>query len=162
MDRRPEEVIAPRADTGYAPSAMRRAPLLVLLFVGCTSQSPPPPGAAGPIEAAQEFAAALQRGDATTAYSLLSARTQREADEIAAKARAAGGDAGGVPASGRQMLFGSALPQGKVEVREVSRQGDVAQVAVVDANHRARTYRVVREGSVWKLDLDLAAGDAGG
>jgi hypothetical protein len=139
---------------------MRRTLLYVLLVLGCTSQSPPPPGAAGPIEAAQEFAAALQRGDAATAYGLLSSRTQREADQIAAKARAAGGDAGGVPASGRQMLFGSALPQGKVEVREVARQGDVAQVEVVDTSHRARSYRVVREGSVWKLDLDLTA-DAG-
>ena len=103
----------------------------------------------------------MQRGDPATAYGLLSMRTQREADQIAAKARAVGGDAGGVPASGRQMLFGSALPQGKVEVREVGRQGDVAQVEVVDANHRARTYRVVREGNLWKLDLDLSA-DAGG
>ena len=113
------------------------------------------------MEAAQEFAAALQRGDAATAYGLLSARTQRDADQLATKARAAGGDAGGVPESGRQMLFGSALPQGKVEVRELSRQGDVAQVEVVDATHRARTYRVVREGNLWKLDLDLAPPDAG-
>jgi hypothetical protein len=140
---------------------MRRAPLLVLFVLGCTSQSPPPPGAAGSIEAAQEFAAALQRGDAATAYGLLSSRTQHVADEIAAKARAAGGDAGGVPASGRQMLFGSALPQGKVEVREIGRQGDVAQVEVVDAAHRARTYRVIREKNLWKVDLDLSAADAG-
>ena len=103
----------------------------------------------------------MQRSDAATAYGLLSARTQREADQVAAKARAVGGDAGGVPASGRQMLFGSALPQGKVEIREVARQGDVAQVEVVDANHRARMYRVVREGSVWKVDLDLTATDGG-
>jgi hypothetical protein len=60
------------------------------------------------------------------------------------------------------MLFGSALPQGKVDVREVRRQGDVAQVEVIDANHRVRTYRVVREGDLWKIDLDLSAADAGG
>ena len=59
------------------------------------------------------------------------------------------------------MLFGSALPQGKVEVREVARQGDVAQVEVVDVDHRARTYRVIREKNLWKLDLDLSASDAG-
>jgi hypothetical protein len=141
---------------------VRRAALLLFVVVGCSSKSPPPPGAAGPLEAAQEFAAALQRGDTATAYGLLSARTQREADQIAAKARAAGGDAGGVPASGRQMLFASALPQGKVDVRELSRQGDVAQVEVVDAAHRARIYRVVRERNLWKLDLDLTAADGGG
>jgi len=140
---------------------MRRASLVLLLVLGCTSPSAPPPGAAGPVEAAQEFAAALQRGDAATAYGLLSARTQREADQVAAKARAAGGDAGGVPASGRQKLFASALPQGKVDVREVARQGDVAQVEVVDAAHRSRTYRVVREGNLWKLDLDLLGSDGG-
>jgi hypothetical protein len=140
---------------------MQRSAVVVAFAVACSSPSAPPPGAAGPVEAAQEFAAALQRGDAATAYALLSARTQREADQIAARARATAADAGAVPESGRQMLFGSALPQGKVEVREVSRQGDVAQVEVVDASHRARTYRVVRENGLWKLDLDLSGTDAG-
>ena len=51
---------------------------------------------------------------------------------------------------------------GKVDVREISRQGDVAQVEVVDKSGRARSYRVVREGGVWKLDLDLPAADGGG
>ena len=59
------------------------------------------------------------------------------------------------------MLFGSALPQGKVEVREIARQGDVAQVEVIDAKQRARTYRVIRENDVWKIDLDLSGADAG-
>jgi len=36
------------------------------------------------------------------------------------------------------------------------------QVQVVDKSGRARTYRVVREGEVWKLDLDLPAADGGG
>jgi hypothetical protein len=130
-------------------------------MLACSSRSAPPPGAAGPVEAAQEFASALQRGDAATAYSLLSARTQREADQIAARARSEGADAGGVPESGRQMLFGSALPQGKVEVREIARQGDVAQVEVIDAKQRARIYRVIRENNVWKIDLDLSGADAG-
>jgi hypothetical protein len=60
------------------------------------------------------------------------------------------------------MLFGSAVLSGKVEVREVSRQGDVAQVDVVDQSGRARTYRVVREGGLWKVDLDLPEADGGG
>lgn len=140
---------------------MRRSAFLLLLVLACSSPPAPPPGAAGPIEAAQEFAAALQRGDAATANNLLSSRTQREADQIAARARASAGDASGIPESGRQMLFGSALPKGKVEVRELARQGDVAQVEVVDPEHRAHTYRVVRENGVWKLDLDLAGSDAG-
>lgn len=130
-------------------------------MLACSSRSAPPPGAAGPVEAAQELASALQRGDAATAYNLLSARTQREADQIAARARAEGADASGVPETGRQMLFGSALPQGKIEVREISRQGDVAQVEVIDAKQRARTYRVVRENGVWKIDLDLSGADGG-
>ena len=159
MDGRAPEVIASGAGNRYC-ARVRRAVLLLCLF-GCKPAAPPP-GAAGPVEAVQEFAAALERGDAAAAYSLLSSRTQREADQLAARARAAAGDAGGVPESGRQMLFGSALPQGKVEVHEVSRQGDVAQVEVVDKSRRARTYRVVREGGVWKLDLDLPAADGGG
>lgn len=140
---------------------LRRAALLLCL-IGCTAAESPPPGAAGPVEAVQAFAAALQRGDAAAAYALLSSRTQREADRIAAQARAAAGsDAGGVPESGRQMLFASALPQGKIEAREISRQGDVAQVEVIGQARRARTFRVVREGGVWKLDLDLPGADAG-
>jgi len=160
VDGRAPEVIALRAGNGYC-APVRRAALLLCLF-GCKAAAPPPPGAAGPVEAVQEFAAALQRGDAAAAYALLSTRTQREADRIAARARAAGGDAGGVPESGRQMLFGSALPQGKVEVREISRQGDVAQVEVVDQSRRARTFRVVREDGVWKVALDLPGADGGG
>lgn len=152
-------MIAPDAGNRYC-ARMRRAVLLLCLF-GCKPAAPPP-GAAGPVEAVQEFAAALQRGDAAAAYALLSSRTQRQADQIAARAHAAGADAGGVPESGRQMLFGSALPEGKVEVHEVSRQGDGAQVEVVDKSGRARTYRVVREGGVWKVDLDLPAADRGG
>jgi hypothetical protein len=140
---------------------MRWSTLLLALAAACSSPSAPPPGAAGPLEAVQELASALQRGDAATAYALLSERTRREADRLAARARASAGDAGGVPESGRQMLFGSALPQGKVDVREVSRQGDVAQVEAVDAAHRAHTYRVVREKNLWKVDLDLSAADAG-
>jgi hypothetical protein len=159
MDGRPPEVIASRAGNRYC-ARMRRAALLLCLFA--CKPAAPPPGAAGPVEAVQEFAAALQRGDPAAAYALLSSRTQQQADQLAARARAAGAGAGGVPESGRQMLFGSALPEGKVEVHEVSRQGDVAQVQVVDKPGRARTYRVVREGGVWKLDLDLPAPDAGG
>jgi hypothetical protein len=159
MDRRAPEVIALHRANGYC-APVRRAALLLCL-IGCKAEAPPP-GAAGPVEAVQEFASAIQRGDAAAAYALLSSRTQRQADEIAARARAVAGDAGGVPESGRQMLFGSALPQGKVEVREISRQGDVAQVEVVDQAHRARTYRVVRERGVWKVDLDLSGTDAGG
>jgi hypothetical protein len=158
MVGRAPEVIASRAATGYCVAVRVAAALLCI--VAC-KPAPPPPGAAGPVEAVQEFAAALQRGDAAAAYAVLSARTQHEADEIAARARAAAPDAGGVPESGRQMLFSSALPQGKVQVREISRKGDVAGVEAVDQKGQARTYRVVREGGVWKVDLDLLGADAG-
>jgi hypothetical protein len=159
MDGRAPEVIALFACNRYC-ARVRRAALLLCLF-GCRPAAPPP-GAAGPVEAVQEFAAALQRGDAAGAYALLSSRAQQAADRMAARARAAAPDAGGVPESGRQMLFGSAVLSGKVEVREVSRQGDVAQVDVVDQSGRARTYRVVREGGLWKVDLDLPEADGGG
>ncbi|HWE24823.1 MAG TPA: hypothetical protein VG496_12875 [Myxococcales bacterium] len=139
---------------------MRRSAALFFAVFSCSSPSAPPPGAAGPVEAVQEFAAALERGDAAAAYGLLSSRTQREADQIAARARTSAAGASGIPESGRQMLFGSALPSGKVEVREVSRQGDTAQVEVVDSAHHARTYRVIRDKDVWKVDLDLSSSGA--
>jgi len=112
---------------------------------------PPPQGSAGPAEAVQDLAAALQKGDAAAAWALLSARTQQEADAIAARARAAT-DAG--PESGRSMLFASALPGGAVEVRLLSLSGDTAEVRA-GTDGGGRVYRVVREGGRWRVDLDL-------
>jgi hypothetical protein len=148
------------AASGRYWSAVTRAALLAVLLCGCTSASPPP-GAAGPVEAAQDFAAAVQRGDAAAAYALLSSRTQKQADEIAARARAAAADAGVAPASGRQMLFTSALPQGKVEVHRISQEANTAVVEVKGAGGEVRRFRAVRENGDWKLDLDLPAGDGG-
>jgi hypothetical protein len=125
--------------------------LAILLFVACTAPQPPP-GSAGPAEAVQDFAAALQKGDAATAWSLLSSRTQKEADAAAARARAFAGDAG--PVNGRAMLFASALPGRHVEARVVSQTGDSAEVQTAD-DAGVQVYRVVREGDRWRVDLDL-------
>jgi hypothetical protein len=123
--------------------------------MACSAPAAPPPGAAGPLEAVQELSGALQRGDTATAWSLLSADTQKRADELAAAARAAGGDAG--PESGRQMLFTSALPAGNTDARLVEQKGDAARVSA-----SGREYRVVREGGRWRvaLELDRDAGPA--
>ena len=51
--------------------------LLLLALCAC-AVPPPPPGSAGPAEAVQEFASAVQKGDAATAWALLSTRTQQE------------------------------------------------------------------------------------
>jgi hypothetical protein len=136
---------------------MRR--LALLLLAAACAPRPPPPGAAGPVEAAQDFALALQKGDAAAAWSLLSSRAQREADALAARARAFAGDAGVGPESGRQMLFTSALPQGKVQVRKVAQTTDgEATVEVTDTAGAKRVYPLLREGGSWKLDLDLSSG----
>ena len=104
------------------------------------------------MEAVRDLSLALQKGDAATAWSLLSSRTQKEADAIAAQARSSAGDAG--PQSGRAMLFASALPGAPVEARVVSEAGDSAEVqAMTDGG--PRVYRVVREGGRWRVDLDL-------
>ena len=124
--------------------------LLLLVLCAC-APTPPPPGSAGPAEAVQEFASAVQKGDAATAWSLLSTRTQQEADAIAARARAKAAD--GKPESGRAMLFGSALPGRPIEARVVSQSGEVAEVRTNEDG--GRVYRVVREGGRWRIDLDL-------
>ena len=142
-----------RAGRSYAmvPRLMR---FVALLYLAACTQRPPPPGAAGPVEAAKEFAAAVQRGDAAAASQLLSSQTLREADAAAARARAVAGDGGGASASGRQMLFGSALPQGKVSVRKLGqRSDDDATVEVTDSTGKAKQFRTVREQGSWKLDL---------
>ena len=59
--------------------------LLLAALCACTSPQPPP-GSAGPAEAVQDLAAALQKGDTATAWSLLSTRTQKDADAVAARA----------------------------------------------------------------------------
>jgi hypothetical protein len=128
---------------------MRRV-LVVLAFYACASPQPPP-GTAGPAEAVQEFATAVQKGDAATAWSLLSSRTQQQAEELAARARAASAD--GKPESGRAMLFASALPGRPIEARLVRQDGDTAEVRTNE--NGGRVYRVVREGGSWRVDLDL-------
>jgi hypothetical protein len=131
-----------------------KAQVLLAALAACSVPAQPPPGSAGPVEAEQDLAASLQKGDAATAWSLLSARTQQQADELAAKARAASGDAG--PESGRAMLFGSALPAGPVEAHVVSQSGDSAEVRAGAPDAGGAVYRVVREGGRWRVDLDLS------
>jgi hypothetical protein len=125
--------------------------LLLLASLCACAAPPPPPGSAGPAEAVQEFASAVQKGDAATAWVLLSTRTQQEGDAIAARVRACSGD--GKPESGRAMLFGSALPGRPVEARVESQSGDSAQVRTNQDG--GRVVRVVRERGRWRVDLDL-------
>jgi hypothetical protein len=124
--------------------------LLLAALLACSSPQPPP-GSAGPAEAVQDLAAALQKGDSPTAWSLLSTKTQREAEAVAARARGVA-DAG--PESGRAMLFTSALPGRAIEAHVVSQAGDSAEVRTAD-DGGGRVYRVVREGGRWRVDLEL-------
>jgi hypothetical protein len=106
----------------------------------------PPAGTAGPVEAVREFADAVHKGDAATAWSLLSARTQAESDRAA--------DAG--HETGRQMLFTSALPGRPIEPKLVALSGDSAEVRASAADGgQSRTWHLVREGGRWRIDLDL-------
>ncbi|TMA41440.1 MAG: hypothetical protein E6J82_12365 [Deltaproteobacteria bacterium] len=124
--------------------------LLLAALCACTSPQPPP-GSAGPAEAVQDLAAALQKGDTATAWSLLSTRTQKDADAVAARAR---GRADAGAESGRAMLFTSALPGRAVEAQVVSQTGDSAEVRTAD-DGGGHIYRVVKEAGRWRVDLDL-------
>ena len=131
-----------------------RALAAIAALAACTAPAAPPPGSAGPAEAVQDLAAALQKGDTATAWSLLSSRTQNEADGIATRARATAGDAG--PDSGRAMLFGSAVPAGVVEARVLNLSGESAEVQAGAGGGASRVYHVLREGGRWRVDLDLS------
>jgi len=124
--------------------------LLLAALCACTSPQPPP-GSAGPAEAVQDLAAALQKGDTATAWSLLSTRTQKDADAVAARAR---GRADAGAESGRAMLFTSALPGRAVEAQVISQTGDSAEVRTAD-DGGGQIYRVVKEAGRWRVDLDL-------
>jgi len=124
-----------------------------LLAILCACSAPAPlPGSAGPAEAVQDLAAALQKGDANTAWILLSTRTQQAADAAAARTRSFAGDAG--PESGRAMLFASAIPGRAAEAHVVSESGDSAEVRTA-GDGGGRVFRVVREAGRWRVDLDL-------
>lgn len=123
---------------------------LALCAVLACAQKAPPPGAAGPAEAVQDFAASVQRGDTASAWALLSTRTQGEADRVAKAAQPDSGD-------GRAMLFGSALPQGTISVGQVRESGDSAEVQTTAADGgAARAFHVVREAGRWRIDLPVA------
>ena len=130
------------------------ASVAIAVFAVSCARPQPAAGAAGPVEAVQAFSAAIARGDAGGAWALLSTRTQREADRLAEEARKKTGSE--LPASGRQMLFASAVPGGKITAREISGDGGTAQVEVSDSPNSKHTFLAVREGGSWKLDLDLA------
>ena len=137
---------------------MRRgaaAGLTMFLIGGACARPAPPVGAAGPVEAVQAFSAAIARGDSGAAWALLSTRTQQQADRLAADARKKSGS--DVPQNGRQMLFASAVPGGKITAREISGDGGSAQVEVSDAPSSKRTFHAVHEGGSWRLNLDLPA-----
>ena len=126
---------------------------MTILLASCTAPQPPP-GAAGPTEAVQALADALRKGDTATAWSLFSKRTREQADALAAAARGVS-DAG--PESGKQMLFGGALPGRPITAREISRSGETAEVRTTEESDggAGRTWRVVREEGRWRVDLDL-------
>ncbi|TMA19029.1 MAG: DUF4878 domain-containing protein [Deltaproteobacteria bacterium] len=125
---------------------------VLLLAALCACASPqPPPGSAGPAEAVQDLAAAIQKGDTATAWSLLSTRTQKDAEAVAARAR---GRADAGAEAGRAMLFTSALPGRAVEAQVVSQTGDSAEVRTAD-DGGGQVYRVVKEAGRWRVDLDL-------
>jgi len=124
---------------------------IIIFFLGvaaCTAPQPPA-GAAGPIEAVQEFAAAMQKGDSAAAWQLLSQRTRQEADRLA---QAALPDAGSE--AGRQMLFQSALPGRPTEAHVLSQSADSAEVQTA-SDGGTRVFRVLRENGLWRVDLDL-------
>ena len=128
---------------------MKKALALVGLLAACPAAQPPP-GSAGPAEAVQDFASALQKGDTSTAWSLLSRRTQEQADRVA---REAAPDAG--PEGGRQMLFNSALPARAVNARTIAQSDDSAEVQAAE-DGGGPTFHLVREGGRWRIDLQLS------
>lgn len=132
---------------------MNKAWILLLFAVTCAEQKPPA-GAAGPQEAVQAFAEAAQKGDTVTAWSLLSESTRHAADEAAARARAASGRSS--PEGGRELLFGSALPEGPLGTRLLSQEGTVARVRTIAPDGGAGAeFRVVQETGRWRIDLPL-------
>jgi len=122
-----------------------------LAAASCSAGRAPAPQS-DPAAAADAFAHALQEGDAAAAWALLSARTQADADQLAARARVS---ADGGPESGRAMLLSGAFPLGAPVARELWIDGGTAALELSTDGGPAQEFRAVREAGAWKIELDL-------
>jgi hypothetical protein len=127
---------------------MRGLVLSVLLVsaIGCKPKAIDTPEAAY-----RNYAAALKRGDAKTAWAALSTKTKSAAEARAKQVESASG--GMVKAEADRMLFASgvkAVEPGEVKVLE---SGEANSTLEVKAGELVWREQMVREDGRWRVDL---------
>ncbi|MBF5044726.1 hypothetical protein FGE12_20165 [Aggregicoccus sp. 17bor-14] len=126
-------------------------PLLVLALAGSALTGCHRPRFDTPVDAYRSFHRLVQRGELAQAYDVLSTPT-REA--LARRAHALAEASGGSVKDDPVALFFSNVsrPADVSEVTLAGEQGDAATLHVVSSG-AARTVRMVREPSGWRVDL---------
>ena len=109
-------------------------------------------GGRSPVRAVHELSEAAREGDTARVMRLIGPRTRMR---LAADARRAGEQAGRRTIAPSELLAAGWTPPRYelAEVRELSRSGDVAQVAIEGRHGEHERVEVVREGALWKVEL---------
>lgn len=107
----------------------------------------------GPDVAWKRFVDASRKGDATTAWTLLSKQTQEEFTRAAVKVAAARGLK--EPKDGRSLMLSSrsSLVPAPTVIEARFESDDEASVRVLDEDAQRGSVRAVREDGEWRFDL---------
>ena len=123
---------------------LRRVGLAVVLLAGCARSSP--------LAAVKALEAAAKDGDRAEVMALLGPRTLAALTEDARVASEQAGRRRLTPAE--LLAVGWSAPSDElVEVREVERQGDRAQVELVGKRGARQRLEVVRVDGAWRVEL---------
>ena len=130
---------------------MRVRTILACLALLAVTPSCNRPSFDTPTEAYLSFTRALQKGDVSVAYGVLSSESREKLEQRAKEISNASG--GAVPSNPTALLVNiSQRAPSVTEVKVLKEEGKTAVLSIA-AGEKVQQVRMVREGAAWKLDL---------